>query len=65
MPSSSSSSRPVSANLTVPFVTPASAEASSPLGPLPGFEMRHTPEGRAYFVDHNTRTTSWIDPRRR
>ena len=33
--------------------------------PLPaGFEMRHTPEGRPYFVDHNTRTTSWTDPRR-
>jgi E3 ubiquitin-protein ligase NEDD4 len=26
--------------------------------------MRHTPEGRPYFVDHNNRTTSWIDPRR-
>jgi E3 ubiquitin-protein ligase NEDD4 len=35
------------------------------LGPLPaGYEMRHTPEGRPYFVDHNTRTTSWTDPRR-
>ncbi|KAJ3358988.1 hypothetical protein HDU91_005054 [Kappamyces sp. JEL0680] len=38
---------------------------ANPLGPLPaGFEMRHTPEGRPYFVDHNTRTTSWTDPRR-
>jgi E3 ubiquitin-protein ligase NEDD4 len=27
-------------------------------------EMRHTPEGRPYFVDHNSRTTSWTDPRR-
>jgi E3 ubiquitin-protein ligase NEDD4 len=35
------------------------------LGPLPaGYEMRHTPEGRPYFVDHNTRATSWTDPRR-
>jgi len=34
-------------------------------GELPaGWEMRHTPEGRAYFVDHNTRTTTWVDPRR-
>ncbi|KAM7199369.1 hypothetical protein V8F20_005764 [Naviculisporaceae sp. PSN 640] len=30
----------------------------------PGWEQRFTPEGRAYFVDHNTRTTTWVDPRR-
>ncbi|KAJ5995534.1 hypothetical protein N7481_002511 [Penicillium waksmanii] len=30
----------------------------------PGWEQRSTPEGRAYFVDHNTRTTTWVDPRR-
>ncbi|KAF7725614.1 hypothetical protein EC973_009493 [Apophysomyces ossiformis] len=34
-------------------------------GPLPpGWEMRTTAEGRPYFVDHNTRTTTWVDPRR-
>ncbi|KAL7317774.1 hypothetical protein PS15m_004083 [Mucor circinelloides] len=34
-------------------------------GPLPpGWEMRTNPEGRPYFVDHNTRTTTWVDPRR-
>ncbi|KAF1814523.1 E3 ubiquitin-protein ligase hula [Eremomyces bilateralis CBS 781.70] len=34
-------------------------------GELPAaWEQRHTPEGRAYFVDHNTRTTTWVDPRR-
>ncbi|OLL23296.1 putative E3 ubiquitin-protein ligase hulA [Neolecta irregularis DAH-3] len=34
-------------------------------GELPaGWEQRHTPEGRTYFVDHNTRTTTWVDPRR-
>ena len=34
-------------------------------GPLPaGWEERYTPEGRAYYVDHNTRTTTWVDPRR-
>lgn len=33
-------------------------------GELPsGWEQRNTPEGRPYFVDHNTRTTSWVDPR--
>ncbi|BCR86946.1 NEDD4 family E3 ubiquitin-protein ligase [Aspergillus chevalieri] len=30
----------------------------------PGWEQRSTPEGRPYFVDHNTRTTTWVDPRR-
>ncbi|EEB08801.1 HECT-type ubiquitin-protein ligase E3 Pub1 [Schizosaccharomyces japonicus yFS275] len=30
----------------------------------PGWEQRYTPEGRPYFVDHNTRTTTWVDPRR-
>ncbi|CAN6643772.1 E3 ubiquitin-protein ligase Rsp5p [Trichomonascus vanleenenianus] len=35
------------------------------LGELPsGWEQRFTPEGRPYFVDHNTRTTTWVDPRR-
>ncbi|KAI8378514.1 hypothetical protein BD560DRAFT_389578 [Blakeslea trispora] len=34
-------------------------------GPLPpGWEMRTNPDGRPYFVDHNTRTTTWVDPRR-
>lgn len=30
----------------------------------PGWEQRWTLEGRPYFVDHNTRTTTWVDPRR-
>ncbi|KAG9250193.1 uncharacterized protein F5Z01DRAFT_684053 [Emericellopsis atlantica] len=40
--------------------------ATSPgSGELPGgWEQRWTPEGRPYFVDHNTRTTTWVDPRR-
>ncbi|KAI3649535.1 hypothetical protein MP228_005167 [Amoeboaphelidium protococcarum] len=34
-------------------------------GSLPaGWEQRLTTEGRPYFVDHNTRTTTWVDPRR-
>lgn len=39
--------------------------ANSGTGDLPsGWEQRYTPEGRCYFVDHNTRTTTWVDPRR-
>ncbi|EDV27636.1 uncharacterized protein TRIADDRAFT_21320 [Trichoplax adhaerens] len=34
------------------------------LGELPpGWEMRHNPNGRIYFIDHNTRRTQAIDPR--
>jgi E3 ubiquitin-protein ligase NEDD4 len=34
------------------------------LGPLPsGWELRLTSTRRVYFVDHNTHTTTWDDPR--
>jgi E3 ubiquitin-protein ligase NEDD4 len=43
----------------------ATGATTAGTGELPaGWEQRHTPEGRAYFVDHNTRTTTWVDPRR-
>lgn len=29
----------------------------------PGWEMKYTNEGVRYFVDHNTRTTTFKDPR--
>ncbi|KAJ2080915.1 hypothetical protein H4R24_002715 [Coemansia sp. RSA 988] len=39
-------------------------QTASRLGPLPsGWEMRLTSQGRVYFVDHNTKTTTWDDPR--
>ncbi|KAN0115918.1 HECT domain containing protein, partial [Russula decolorans] len=32
-------------------------------GSLPaGWEEQYTPEGRPYYVDHNTRTTTWMHP---
>ncbi|XP_050717007.1 E3 ubiquitin-protein ligase Su(dx)-like isoform X3 [Eriocheir sinensis] len=37
---------------------------NDPLGPLPlGWEKRHEPCGRVYFVNHRNRTTQWDDPR--
>ncbi|KAK5018122.1 hypothetical protein LTR60_001637, partial [Cryomyces antarcticus] len=37
----------------------ATGATTAGTGELPaGWEQRHTPEGRAYFVDHNTRTTT-------
>ncbi|XP_011686481.1 PREDICTED: transcriptional coactivator yorkie [Wasmannia auropunctata] len=37
---------------------------SNSLGPLPdGWEQARTAEGETYFINHQTRTTSWFDPR--
>ena len=43
-------------------ISTSPATAGSSVLPL-GWEQRHTSEGRPYFVDHNTRTTTWADPR--
>lgn len=38
---------------------------TSPPSPLPaGYEIRITNSGREYFVDHNTKKTTYVDPRR-
>ncbi|KAI8967641.1 hypothetical protein BDF20DRAFT_900412 [Mycotypha africana] len=48
-----------------PHVNLSNYTTSAGSGPLPpGWEMRTSAEGRPYFVDHNTRTTTWVDPRR-
>ncbi|KAJ7644179.1 hypothetical protein FB45DRAFT_897156 [Roridomyces roridus] len=48
----------------VPSPTVPATVANTNLGPLPsGWEMRLTSTGRVYFVDHNTKTTAWDDPR--
>ncbi|XP_061663440.1 membrane-associated guanylate kinase, WW and PDZ domain-containing protein 2a isoform X3 [Syngnathoides biaculeatus] len=39
-------------------------EEGEDLGPLPdNWEMAYTEKGEVYFIDHNTKTTSWLDPR--
>ncbi|XP_057363740.1 membrane-associated guanylate kinase, WW and PDZ domain-containing protein 1 isoform X19 [Manis pentadactyla] len=46
----------------LPQYLPLSAEDN--LGPLPeNWEMAYTENGEVYFIDHNTKTTSWLDPR--
>jgi E3 ubiquitin-protein ligase NEDD4 len=43
--------------------TPVQSQTISHV-PLPsGWEMRLKETGRVYFVDHNTKTTTWDDPR--
>ncbi|XP_075045216.1 NEDD4-like E3 ubiquitin-protein ligase WWP2 isoform X2 [Mixophyes fleayi] len=45
------------------YQSPANAPDNDPLGPLPnGWEKRQD-NGRVYYVNHNTRTTQWEDPR--
>ncbi|XP_037130036.1 membrane-associated guanylate kinase, WW and PDZ domain-containing protein 1-like isoform X13 [Syngnathus acus] len=45
--------------LAEPQVSPEDA-----VGPLPeNWEMAYTENGELYFIDHNTKTTSWLDPR--
>ncbi|XP_069549644.1 E3 ubiquitin-protein ligase NEDD4 isoform X2 [Brachyistius frenatus] len=41
-----------------------SPEATYESGFLPnGWEVRSAPSGRPFFIDHNTKTTTWEDPR--
>ncbi|CAE6433347.1 unnamed protein product [Rhizoctonia solani] len=48
-----------------PVLNASGQQTTAGTGQLPaGWEERHTPEGRPYYVDHNTRTTTWVDPRR-
>ena len=51
---------------TTTTTTPADSTATPNGGnqePLPqGWEMRIDPHGRPYYVDHNTRTTTWERP---
>lgn len=67
---------PATAETAPPSPTPASVPSTIPDNatastgtytaiPLPlGWEERRTPEGRPYFVDHHTQSTTWNDPRR-
>uniref|UniRef100_A0A7M4FHY8 Membrane-associated guanylate kinase, WW and PDZ domain-containing protein 1 n=1 Tax=Crocodylus porosus TaxID=8502 RepID=A0A7M4FHY8_CROPO len=63
--------QPVNNSLTtVPTTEPSQnppqylPPAEDNLGPLPeNWEMAYTENGEVYFIDHNTKTTSWLDPR--
>ncbi|XP_051931838.1 membrane-associated guanylate kinase, WW and PDZ domain-containing protein 1-like isoform X2 [Hippocampus zosterae] len=56
-PATTESARQTPPNLSHP-------REEDPQGPLPdNWEMAYTDSGEVYFIDHNTKTTSWIDPR--
>ena len=45
-------------------VGPVGGATTAGSGNLPtGWEERRTPDGRPYYVDNNTRSTTWVDPR--
>ncbi|XP_060885307.1 membrane-associated guanylate kinase, WW and PDZ domain-containing protein 2a isoform X9 [Labrus mixtus] len=47
-----------------PKFTAPKPDENDELGPLPdNWEMAYTEKGEVYFIDHNTKTTSWLDPR--
>ncbi|XP_068160323.1 NEDD4-like E3 ubiquitin-protein ligase WWP1 isoform X2 [Antennarius striatus] len=63
-PGGSSESSSTSAAVTTDGLKPRqqapNSGASDPLPP--GWEQRKDPHGRTYYVDHNTRTTTWERP---
>jgi E3 ubiquitin-protein ligase NEDD4 len=54
-----------SPNQAVDHQAQGSETTTTNSGSLPGgWEERYTPEGRPYYVNLKTRTTTWVDPRR-
>uniref|UniRef100_A0A672S7Y8 Membrane-associated guanylate kinase, WW and PDZ domain-containing protein 1 n=1 Tax=Sinocyclocheilus grahami TaxID=75366 RepID=A0A672S7Y8_SINGR len=44
--------------------SPQDSQENDDMGPLPdNWEMAYTEKGEVYFIDHNSKTTSWLDPR--
>ncbi|XP_044264099.1 E3 ubiquitin-protein ligase Nedd-4 isoform X4 [Tribolium madens] len=60
--SNSSSRRDSTVSTTSNSTTPNNLEILSE-GLPPGWTVQVAPNGRLFFIDHNERTTSWVDPR--
>uniref|UniRef100_A0A8C3XUI9 Membrane-associated guanylate kinase, WW and PDZ domain-containing protein 2 n=1 Tax=Chelydra serpentina TaxID=8475 RepID=A0A8C3XUI9_CHESE len=57
-------SQPEEAKENMDITKQTKPEENDELGPLPdNWEMAYTEKGEVYFIDHNTKTTSWLDPR--
>lgn len=59
-PSSATSSRRES---TISTTSSPVALENLAEGLPPGWSVQRAPNGRLFFIDHNERTTSWVDPR--
>uniref|UniRef100_A0A672MI09 E3 ubiquitin-protein ligase n=1 Tax=Sinocyclocheilus grahami TaxID=75366 RepID=A0A672MI09_SINGR len=46
-----------------PYSSPKSQHKANQSFLPPGWEMRIAPNGRPFFIDHNSRITTWEDPR--
>nr|XP_043909646.1 E3 ubiquitin-protein ligase NEDD4-like isoform X8 [Solea senegalensis] len=46
-----------------PYSSPKSQHKAQQSFLPPGWEMRIAPNGRPFFIDHNSRVTTWEDPR--
>ncbi|CAL9682094.1 unnamed protein product [Knipowitschia caucasica] len=46
-----------------PYSSPKSQHKTQQSFLPPGWEMRIAPNGRPFFIDHNSRATTWDDPR--
>ncbi|KAM6975590.1 E3 ubiquitin-protein ligase NEDD4-like isoform 9-T9 [Tautogolabrus adspersus] len=46
-----------------PYSSPKSQHKTQQSFLPPGWEMRIAPNGRPFFIDHNSRNTTWEDPR--
>ncbi|KAM4527676.1 E3 ubiquitin-protein ligase NEDD4-like isoform 2-T2 [Odontesthes bonariensis] len=55
-------SNPQSPQLS-PYSSPKSQHKTQQSFLPPGWEMRIAPNGRPFFIDHNSRVTTWEDPR--
>uniref|UniRef100_A0A3Q2E9Q6 E3 ubiquitin-protein ligase n=1 Tax=Cyprinodon variegatus TaxID=28743 RepID=A0A3Q2E9Q6_CYPVA len=55
-------SNPQSPQLS-PYSSPKTQHKTQQSFLPPGWEMRIAPNGRPFFIDHNSRTTTWEDPR--
>ena len=62
-PPGSATQQPAATAATVaPAATQADASSTSNPKLPPGWEMGTAPDGRRYYTDHNTKTTSWEPP---
>uniref|UniRef100_A0A8D9DP29 E3 ubiquitin-protein ligase n=3 Tax=Cacopsylla melanoneura TaxID=428564 RepID=A0A8D9DP29_9HEMI len=65
-PGVTSSTTPTTQDSTtnsVPEVSPVSSEVVNSEGLPAGWSVQAAPNGRVFFIDHNQKATTWVDPR--